>query len=524
MKTIVRWVSKIVLGQILIGLFICQHFSGCVSTTERVSRELIEIEKVKSISDKYVKIHLQDGFLCVMNSWKIDESAKCITGTGKYYDFNRNLLNSGTLAVPFDKITILETNDKSTNPGVATMVVMGIITVPISLYCLANPKACFGSCPTFYVNGNNFEEKLVGEGFSSSICKAMEEKDVDLIDMPIVSGRPAEIVVRNEALETHLIRSVNLVAVDKPRGERVFESLNGIFYSVESIQAPLRAEYNFKSIQEKISVKDHDEWYSLADSLDLREKEDIFLEFKKPVTESALVIDKRQSLMTTFLFYHSLSITGLATGYYLTEIENGNDRLKKRLMKYFNLLGGIEVAIQDDNNRWKTVETVREGGPIVSDVHLVRLPNVNSSTLKIRLRMTKGLWRIDMVNLAGNIKEVIPQRIAPTSVYKGLNQDDVALSKLLNPEEYLVTYPGDEYTIHYSDFFEEGKEYFIESQGYYIEWMRDEWLQHQDLNLAKKMFINPSAYLKRIAPSFKAVEPEMEKVFWNSRYPNNYEK
>ncbi len=508
--------------RVFLVLIACLCFSGCI--TPRVSRELVEVEKAKNVNTKYVKIHLHDGFLYVLNSWNINESEKTISGNGNYYDFNRKLIASGGATVSFDKIAVLETNDRSTNPGVATMVIMGIATVPFSLYCLINPKACFGSCPTFYVQNNNSEAKLVAEGFSSSICKAMEERDVDIIDLPFLIDRPAQVIVKNEALETHLVQSINLIAVDKARGGRVFQSTKGIFYSVDTLKKPLKAVFNLKSVRDQISVKDYDEWFSLADSLNLMEKEDIFLEFENPGRETGLVMDKRQSLMTTFLFYHSLSITGEATGFYLATIENGNDRIKKRVEKFFNLLGGIEVAVLDERNRWQTVETVREAGPIVSDMHLIQLPKVKSNVLKVRLRMTKGLWRIDMVNLANTIKEVIPQRIFPASVYKNLSKDEEALAKLLNANEYLVTFPGDVYTINYPVVFESGKEYFIESEGYYIEWMREEWLQHQNLKLARRMLINPSGYLKRIAPAYKAVEPEMEEVFWNSRYTNNHEK
>lgn len=493
---------------------------GCL--TQRVSRELTEVDKAKSIKAHYLKAHLKDGSLYVFSSWKADQQARMISGNAKLYNFNRKLSSAGKTTIPYDAIAILETNDKSDNPGIATMVILGIATVPIALHCLINPKACFGSCPTFYVQ-NGEAEVLVGEGFSSSICKAMEEIDVDLINCSLPQNQPAQLIVKNEALETHLIRGITLLVVEKNENERVLQSLEGKFYRIGQPKEPLRATSGNHSIQKKLSVKDHEEWYSLADSFDLSKKEDVFLEFENHGNKSGLVIDKRHTLLTTFLFYHSLALTGEATGFYLAEIENGNGLLKQKIEKFYNLMGGIEVAILDPKNKWSTIGTIREAGPIVSDMHLVNLPEVKTKTIKVRLRMTKGLWRIDMVNLAPVMNEVIPERILPENVFKNSRCDSVALNTLLDPDEYLVTYPGDFYTLNFPTVFSANKEYFIESQGYYIEWMRDEWLQHQDLKLAKKMFLNPAKYLKQIAPAYKAVEPEMEKVFWNSRYPVNHE-
>lgn len=513
MREFIRVVSVLVMSLAL---------SYC--TTQRVSRELIEVEKAKTINAHYLKVHLKDGFLYVLNEWQINEPAKTITGTGKYYDFNRKLVKSGSISVSFDQIAILETNDKSNNPGVAAMVIVGVITVPLSIYCLINPKACFGSCPTYYVRQGNGDEKLVGEGFSSSICKVLEERDVDIIDLRFEGIKPAQIIVKNEALETHLIRNINLLEVERQQGKRVFQDLSGAFYGVGSMIAPLKVEYEGKSIKDQIEVKDHNEWFSLADSINLLRKENIFLEFENPKEASGLIIDKRQTLMTTFLFYQSLSVTGGATGYYLAEVENGNDWLKGRLEKFYNVLGGIEVAVLNSKNSWETVGIVNEKGPIASDVHLVTLPEMRTDKLKIRLRMTKGLWRIDMVNLAAKTSEVIPRRILPTEVYRGGNKDEASLTKLLNNDEYLVTYPGEVFSVNYPVTFSNDKEYFIESQGYYIEWMREEWLQYQDLKLARKMLLNPSKYLRRVTQAYKIAEPEMEEVFWNSRYPNDHDK
>ena len=61
-------------------------------------------------------------------------------------------------------------------------------------------------------------------------------------------------------------------------------------------------------------------------------------------------------------------------------------------------------------------------------------------------------------------------------------------------------------------------ELFLESRGYYLEWVRKEWLADENPALAAMMLINPERALHVLAPDFKKIEPEMEEVFWSSRY------
>ena len=59
---------------------------------------------------------------------------------------------------------------------------------------------------------------------------------------------------------------------------------------------------------------------------------------------------------------------------------------------------------------------------------------------------------------------------------------------------------------------------FLESQGYYLEWMRNEWMAEENALMAAQLFLDPAAALKRLAPEFKHVEPELEASFWRSKY------
>jgi hypothetical protein len=79
--------------------------------------------------------------------------------------------------------------------------------------------------------------------------------------------------------------------------------------------------------------------------------------------------------------------------------------------------------------------------------------------------------------------------------------------------------PGDEYHIAYDlpgDV--GGYELFLESRGYYLEWMRREWIAEENKWKAMRLFRNPAFSLRRLAPEYKEVEPVMEAAFWGSKY------
>ena len=83
----------------------------------------------------------------------------------------------------------------------------------------------------------------------------------------------------------------------------------------------------------------------------------------------------------------------------------------------------------------------------------------------------------------------------------------------------LITYPGEEYLLNYElpeDY--NNYELFIEPEGYYLEWMRNEWLAEENSNKVYEMFFNPKQYYKDLAPQFKKIEAEMEETFWSSKY------
>ena len=68
----------------------------------------------------------------------------------------------------------------------------------------------------------NGDWKMMAEGFSSSISSAFEKTDVDMLYGIDQNADEVNIKLTNEALETHVIRYVDLLAFPEEPGEMVF--------------------------------------------------------------------------------------------------------------------------------------------------------------------------------------------------------------------------------------------------------------------------------------------------------------
>jgi len=468
----------------------------------------------------YLKIHLKNGGAYVLYDWRISDSLKtAITGTGRLLDINRNEISRGVFTVAADSVALFETNVIEPSGATQALTVITGVSLAITAACIADPKACFGSCPTFYVTDGN-SLLLQSEGFSNSVAPILEATDIDALYRAHPSGYDVQVTMKNEALETHVIRFVKLLAAPRSKHSRVVVTSKNEFFEVGEFTAPFRASAAEGNCSQALSSFDGVERFSPADSLNLAEREVLELEFDKiPNGELGLVIASRQTLLTTFLFYQTLAYMGTRAGDWLAALQRTKNFSIENAKSVGRVLGGIEVFIPDSSGGWALVAATNETGPIATDLRMLKLPLQFRQWKKVRLRMTKGLWRLDYVALAQLHREVRPLRLDPYTVFRSDKADPVAQDQLTDSAKVLTTFPGDRYELHYRlPDAADNYEFFIESRGYYLEWMREEWFKEEDPNRAAMMFYDPERALVELAPAFKKVEPQMEKLFWNSKY------
>lgn len=473
-------------------------------------------------SAKVLKTHMANGDLYVLSNWNFDNTNSIMYGKGSHYNAQREKLNSNTkYSVPLENIALFESNFIDADGGqtgqIVSLSVVSILNAIITIPCISNPKACFGSCPTYYAF-NGQEMSLQGEGFSSSMAKVYEKKDIDMLYDVENYSDTLMIEIRNEALETHMIRYCDLIVVPRFETERIFVTSDGDFYSSARTVVPEKCIANEGDILKKITDYDEVERFSASDSTNLVKKEFIDITFPNDHKKYGLVITSRQTLMTTFLFYQTMAYFGSSLPYWSAKLEKGNKFLKNRGMTMYRQLGGIEVYIKNDQNQWIKINEIDEMGPIASDFHLTELPDVQDENINIRLKLTQGLWRIDYITLAELDEKVDPIQIQPNQLIKERSYDPKHLEILNDTSQYLVTFPGEKYKAFYS-LPDDNRlfEYFIESKGYYLEWMREEWVKEENKDMVTMLFLRPKKYMKVMAPKFKRAEPFMDQIFWNTR-------
>jgi len=505
--------------------------AGCAGTKLIRSSMSPEILRDQAKHTKLIKIHLRDGGLYVLDDWTFNNSSDSIIGFGAFYNYRRNLVSekwkdpsiniqkANHFSIPGDKIALIETNKLKSNIGnLAAITIVGVPYAITTIYCLTNPKACFGSCPTFYALKNG-QWTLMAEGFSSSIAPSFEKKDIDMLYWADEARNEMSLKLTNEALETHVIRYVDLLTFPKSDGEQVFATEKGQFYRTSKIVSPVSCVAEEGDCLNLIKEMDRNERFCGVDPKNLSRKEEITLTFNNDSqSELGFLIGSKQTLLTTHLFYQVMAYTGNYYGSLVAEVENGNSQLKKRIQKLWDQLGGIEIFLLDKNKKWEKIDEITEMGPIASDVHLVKLPPVQQGKITLKLRLTKGLWRIDYLALAKIIGEETPIRIKPDLVLKNDTVDHEAMIRLIDGVDPVVTFPGDEYELKYRLSDDCSYQFFLETKGYYMEWMRDEWLAEENLKKAAFAFYFPGLFMRKAAPAYKKVEPKMEKVFWESRY------
>ncbi|HUS69099.1 MAG TPA: hypothetical protein VMZ28_31395 [Kofleriaceae bacterium] len=497
--------------------------SGCAKQLER---KLVKPEQVQTLDHEspYLKVHMKDGGLYVLSEWSVDEARGVVIGVGDRFDARREVVSTGTAEVAVADVALFETNVVVTSDVMGAVAVVAGISLAVTVACLSNPKACFGSCPTFYLAADGGGELLQAEGFSASVAPSLEERDVDHLYRARVSGRDLVVRLTNEAYETHVIRYARIIAATPPPGGRVLATPDGALLAATRLAPPTTCAAAEGDCLAAVRAMDARERSSRTDGNDLATREKIELTFEPAAAageERGLVIGARQTFLTTYLFYQMLSYLGRSAGAVLAELERRGGRLGDGAIDMRTVLGGIRIEAERADGTFAPVGEFDETGPLAADVQVFRLPR--GAGPRVRLTVTRGHYRLDLVamaTLAGAARSV---ELEPVAVERGGVADADALARLRGGAEQLVTRPGDELHVRYR-LPEGASELFLASRGYYLEWMRQEWLREESPLRAALFLRQPRLALRLLAPAFRAVEDRMEEMFWRSRYSPAHQK
>jgi hypothetical protein len=463
----------------------------------------------------FLKVHTEAGEVYVLTGWEVDTASRVISGTGRHYDASRALLQEASFKIAFDAVALLETNTP-TQVLQGQFVVLGVVTgasLLASAVCVATPKTCFGSCPTFYVRG---DAQPRAEGFSRAIARGLEETDLDALEHLHEGGGVFELLMRNEALETHAVRRLRVLAAKAPPSGRVLRQ-GERYFAATSLEPPLRCEAASGDCLERVRSVGAGEYFSLSDADDVTTRETVSLTFPRSSGALGLTVRARASLMSTYLLYQAMAWMGTDASDWYARLEHGDRRGADAFERVVGLLGDLEVQVKTVRG-WVTAGAFAEAGPLAADRQLVTLPaDLPEGPVEVRLVMTQGHWRVDQVALAALSGEVQPVPVELSAVtQKGQPAPD-ALARLHGEGPRLISNRGDEWALQFP--MPEGRyELFLEARGYYYEWVRPEWLAEQSPDAMARLLVDPEATLKSLSPAWKRAEPQMEAMFWGSRF------
>ncbi|MCJ7629575.1 MAG: hypothetical protein MUO50_14460 [Longimicrobiales bacterium] len=459
----------------------------------------------------------------VVYSEGADVSPTTILGTGVRYPLNRDGYVRVN-AIPLDSVIGIEAFKGGVNvPATIGATVLGSALTSVGTAALM--VALFGSCPTLYASSEN-GGALQAEAFSYSIASELEGKDLDRISVAPDADGVLRLELRNEALETHYINQLRLVAVEHAPEVRVVPDEKGGLLGIRGQIAPLEArDRNGRQVLDQVVAKDGLAFSSTearmlaATSEDSREYLDLV--FPRPESKTAAVLlDLRNSLLNTVLFYDlMLGTAGVQALNWWGGSLDGIGTAFEMARWYMETLG-MTVQVWDSDD-WHTVALVPDAGPIAWKELGVRLPVPDSGPLRVRLGFLADDWRIDRVSLASAVE--IPEflEIPAHRVITGTSQEDAAAVSSLAyaDEDYLVTYPGTSAILEFLPHApapENATTYLLATQGYYIEWMRPEWIR--SAQKATPFKPGPGA-IERLMATWLEKKSFLEDAFFGSKIP-----
>jgi hypothetical protein len=468
-------------------VLLCLILTACVTVRQLEVTPLgIEQEEDDApiIVESPVKVHLDDGSTIVYADGIVVHGDKVI-GDGLKYDIT--LEHQETIEeVSVDDIAAIESFQTPVNRP-ATAVASTAATTGSGLAGLTLLKLVFGSCPTTYSLEGDVP-LLEAESFSYSIAPGFEARDIDRLGIEPGAKTSVTLEMRNEALETHYIDHVELMEVIHSDAETVFPDPKGRPLVVGAMIAPDKVvDSSGRRVDAIVRAPDGEAWRSDVTRLrnvSLNDMQDhVDLEFNMPDEHdgAALVIRLRNSLLNTVLLY-DVMLKG--QGYRALDwMGDDLDRLgtKYRLARWYQKKMGMRV-LQLNNGHYREVATVADTGPIAWDEIAIPVPDTSSGTMQIRLEFVADNWRIDHVALATQVKKGRAKAVPVAEVRSSSGELlELAGANLQAADDsYLITKPGEYVRLH----FEIGERpadrkrtYFLASEGYYIEWMRKDWLE-----------------------------------------------
>lgn len=502
------------------ALSACAFYATSVTS---VDRERLQESKIALPT----KVHLTDGS-AVLCEQGFEIKGETLTCAGIKYDLTRTV-RSVVDAVPTDSIASLEyyKEELQTGASVAGSAAAGVAATPL---VIIGVKAIFGSCPTVYsFDGTRYF--LEAETFTHSVAKRFEADDLDRLDFGRVVNGEYLVQVANEALETHYINQMTLLTVDHAAGYEAFhtEDHEIILFGREAEILEAKSKLG-RDVLPLVSTRDGRSYQSDSPTVQAltRELTEDWVDVRVSVPPGArtmyLALRLRNSLLSTVLFYDVILASQGVHAIEWLGSRTANLFYAWRLHNWFERHFGLRVQLLR-GTRVEDVARIPLSGPIAWHQVAVALPAPSGPTVALRLAFLPDNWVVDWVGVSfdHSTDYRVNQVHARTVVDADGNQRDDLLWPLRESDSrYLITHPGDRHLLTFNPGpVPEGRQrtYFLKSRGFYIEWLRQEWLARRpDGEEAVPFELNDDTVVKT-ARLWLRKKDRFEKEFFESKVP-----
>jgi len=518
------------------SLVILLTHSGCFPNVKvtMIKKEEIAKQAITKIESPS-KAYLHDGSIVIF-PYGFEVQDKQVIGQGEKFYFGKSpsvntQVSLSLLQMPLSSIAAITYYEKEFSTGIAdfTLGLFGAVMTPLSIYCISCPKCCFGSCPTIYTHDGlsyNFETEL----FSSSISKFLEKKDLDLLSQKIPENGFYQLRVTNEALETHYINQISLIVVEHPKGTQAYPSISNSFLVVRNLTKPDKA-INSKNDDILKELLEADNSYyrsdiSMVEKLKTGPKFD-WIEIRKNIpnriSSAKMVIRYRNTLLSTILLYDVvLASQGIKAVDWIAKM-NRNPRYAAQFGAVYKVFSGIKVQVLN-NGEWSNHSVIPDAGPLAWKNIAAEIP-VNNGEINIRLQFVPDNFMIDYVGF--DIETEEENTISIANAYPSVIRDNSfklknEVSELIKKDDlrYLITNPGDSYRFTYIIPKKENcqQSIFVESKGYYTEWLRGSWIHNNQTGYKFNLY-DINGMFSYLSDSWIMNKDLIEREFFRTKIP-----
>ena len=469
------------------------------------------------------RVHLIDGST-VLFATGFRSDGVHLRGAGVRYDVSLAVEDS-VGEVPLDSVAGAEVVTGRVNTG-ATIAgsLLGVVATTMATAGLM--VAIFGSCPTIYYDSAG-TAVLEAESFSYSIAPMFAARDVDRLRVAAGADGIVRLEIRNEALETHYIDALELLEVRHTRGERIVPDARGVPIAAVGLVAPVTARDRAgRRLESVLAAADGDAAGS-ADSViaaavagDLEDFVELTFPHPGGSDSTALVLRLRNSLLNTVLFYDMMLADrgALAMDWLHDDLAQIAPALE--LGQWYTNRLGMRVEVLEAGE-WREIARVRDVGPIAWKEIGVLVPATGSDSLRMRLAFVADNWRIDQAALATSARrpDVVTHQLARIVLPDGSPHAEALANARAPDGEHLVTWPRHWFSAEWDVGAAEPGEsrtFLLAAQGYYVEWMRQQWLRREP---AAAAFQPSDAVVEDALRRWQLARPGMESQFMASRLP-----